>query len=530
MGACSTRSAAYAPGGSKASGGGSQSSTKPASPALNSDDEMPGSPSGKLVGHSLLIRELDGAVQESYTFTAQPIGCGGFGKVYRAVHKATQSVRAVKCMSTTKLKRAVDQFRQEIAIMKLMNHPNIVKLFEVFEDREHIYLVMEICLGGCLMDHLRRGDQGEHHLEESCGRKVMRQVFYAINYMHRNKICHRDIKPENFLLLTRDPLDQTILKVGDFGFARRFQEGEDLTTKVGTLHYSSPEVLFGRYDKSSDLWSCGVIMFLILCGRLPFEGQRDSEVVARVRRGNYSLSGGTWDVVSEDAKDMIRKLLRFDRFERCTAAETMQHEWIDQRQVGTFGTYTRGAMVLSLTDQVRSFFLQHSVKQVARHVIAQQLNEAQLREIRDCFMSLDTDHDSLLTKKELRNGLSDAGIAEPLDLSQILEVCPIDYTEFLALTLDLNLYLDGSACESAFAALDTDGDGRITRADLEGLLGKSNRTSSTLKAALQEMQKDLDSGTKEVDFPAFMQIMHDQSMGVTVTLTESIARLSKRGI
>merc|ERR1712032_163536 len=144
--------------------------------------------------------------------------------------------------------------KQEIAIMKMMDHPNIIKLYENYEDHRNIYLVMELCSGGELFDRII--DAG--HFNEVQAATVMKQIIQAIFYMHENHVCRRDLKPENFLFSNKDPIDKSLLKIIDFGLSCKYSDGQVLTTKAGTPYYVAPQVLAGKYDQASDMWSCGV--------------------------------------------------------------------------------------------------------------------------------------------------------------------------------------------------------------------------------------------------------------------------------
>merc|ERR1719162_1725615 len=144
----------------------------------------------------------------------------------------------------------MDRFKQEIAIMKMMDHPDIIKLFETFEDHRNIYLIMELCSGGELFDRII--DAG--HFTEVQAAVLMQQIFRAIYYMHENKVCHRDLKPENFLFASKDPIEKCLLKIIDFGLSCVYTADQVLTTKAGTPYYLAPQVLAGKYDQLSDMW------------------------------------------------------------------------------------------------------------------------------------------------------------------------------------------------------------------------------------------------------------------------------------
>lgn len=196
-----------------------------------------------------------GKLTEFYDLDKKKIGEGSYGTVCKATNKSTGAARAVKSISKEHMKN-IERFKQEIAIMKMMDHPNIIKLYETFEDRKNIYLVMELCLGGELFDRII--DAG--HFTEVQAAILMQQIVRAIYYMHESHVCHRDLKPENFIFSTKEPIEKSILKIIDFGLSCSYKPDQVLTTKAGTPYYVAPQVLAGKYDHLSDLWSCGVIM------------------------------------------------------------------------------------------------------------------------------------------------------------------------------------------------------------------------------------------------------------------------------
>merc|ERR1712222_259105 len=218
----------------------------------------------------------------------------------------------------------MDRFKQEIAIMKVMDHPNVIKLFETFEDHRNIYLVMELCSGGELFDRII--DAG--HFTEVQAAILMQQIMRALFYMHESHVCHRDLKPENFIFNSKDPIEKCFLKIIDFGLSCSFSPGQVLNTKAGTPYYVAPQVLAGKYDHSSDMWSCGVIMYVLLCGYPPFYGETDADVLSKVRLGNFSFNAADWKNISEDAKNLIRMLLKMNPKDRYTAQQGLNHEWI----------------------------------------------------------------------------------------------------------------------------------------------------------------------------------------------------------
>jgi calcium-dependent protein kinase len=249
------------------------------------------------------------------------LGEGCYGVVTKGISKTTQAVRAVKTTKKTSMK---GHFRQEIAIMRKLDHPNIVKLYSEFEDQANIYLVLELCSGGDLYDRVI----SMGHLKERQVAVLMRDLFRAVQHMHENKICHRDLKPEHFLLTSQDPIGHASLKVIDFGLACIFQDDVPIKTKAGTPYFVAPQVLAGKYDKACDLWSLGVVMYLLLCGYPPFAGDTDSAVFAKVRHGKVEFAPVDWMNISKEAMALVESLLKMNDKERCTAQQALTHEWI----------------------------------------------------------------------------------------------------------------------------------------------------------------------------------------------------------
>jgi len=496
MGACSTKGSAGTP---RRSGGISSS--------LPSSEQLQGClNSREILDHKAFIVDNDGNIADHYDIDKNKIGEGSYGFVYKSQNKQTKMVRAVKAISKRRMKAAV-RFRREVAIMKMMDHPNLIKLFETFEDHRYGYVVMELCEGGELFDHIA----ASKHFTEGEAAVVMQQILRAVNYIHGKRTCHRDIKPDNFLFQSRGAIEDNVLKLIDFGLARIVGEGGNLTTKSGTPYYVAPEVLSGHYKESCDLWSCGVIMYVLLCGYPPFSGESEANILAKVRNGTFSFPAAEWDHVSGEAKDLIRKLLTISPKLRCTAQQALRDEWISR-------TAPRGAKVEmkpSYLEHLRRFQSANKFKKAALHVIAGELSKNDIAALRKTFVALDSDGDGLLTMSEMRDGLSQAGIARiPVDLRCIMEDMDsngsgsIDYTEFLAASLDRKLYSDEEVCWSAFRVFDRNGDGKISTNELKQMLSADPMSDIEDVKCIEDIMVEIDgNGDGMIDFSEFMHMM-----------------------
>jgi len=431
--------------------------------------------------------------------------------------KATGSIRAVKTIAKTHPKY-VDWIREEGKIMKLMDHPNIIKLFEVYEDSKNLYLVMELCTGGGLAERLSDG----RYFSESQVAFMMRQVLRTVSYMHKMGICHRDLKPENFLFLTQDPLERNVLKIIDFGVSCVFEPCVELRDKAGTPYYTAPQVLDGRYTEACDLWSCGVIMYVLLCGVPPFMGKTDVEVAQKIKRGNFAFQADAWNKVSEDTKNLIRGLLQYHPSKRFNATEALNHVAIQQRA-------PRGKDVKlrpSIIDSMRTFAFSSKLKKAALHAVATTSREDQVAPLREIFLALDMDDDGLVTVSDFHTAFEQAGLTVPADLEAIVfevdanKSGAIDYTEFLAATLGESHYLQKDRCWAAFLVFDRNGDGKITKDELEISLGdpdpwkdEGGAFEHFPEAIADVLQASDLNGDGYLDFSEFMHMMSGNQNG-----------------
>jgi len=214
---------------------------------------------------------------------------------------------------------------REIDIMKKLQHPNIIQLMEVIDTSDTLYLVLEFASGGELFDAIV--NKGSY--SEADAAKIIRQILEAIQYVHKNGIAHRDLKPENLLLLQSENGDE-IIKIADFGLSKDFGE-EQLQTSCGTPDYVAPEVLMGEpYDMAVDIWSIGVISYVLLCGFPPFYGETQKELFENIMSGTYDFPDPEWTDVSDQAKSFIKSILVTDPEKRTTAEQCLNGEWIKE--------------------------------------------------------------------------------------------------------------------------------------------------------------------------------------------------------
>ena len=261
------------------------------------------------VTNELLVTESKSDPDKEYK-KLKFLGEGAFGAVYRVQNKYTGSICAMKIIrkNSSNSGSNEEEIKNEINILRLMDHPNILKIFEFYSNPKEYSIITELCPMGELFDQLiKKGPFDEKYVAY-----VLYQVFSAVNYCHKMHIIHRDLKPENILIIDKNEDGYPTIKVCDFGTSKIFKVGSVEKTFVGSSYYIAPEVIKEKYNEKCDIWSCGVIMYILLSQRPPFGGNNEDEIFKKIEIGKYDLQSSPFNKISESAKDLIRKTLTMD--------------------------------------------------------------------------------------------------------------------------------------------------------------------------------------------------------------------------
>lgn len=303
------------------------------------------------------VEDPSQSIKNFYSFNDR-IGEGTFGIVRRATHKETGEEFAVKTIKKESPDHEeMNNLHLEIDIIGQVAHPNIVQTFEIYDENQHIHIVMEIMEGGELFDRIVEKD----HYSEKEAADTVRPIIDAIKYCHEMGIVHRDLKPENLLYTSSGP--GGIIKISDFGLARFFDE-DVMTTACGTPGYVAPEILEGRgYGLEVDFWSVGVILYIMLCGFPPFYEESNERLFDMIKRGEFDFPSPAWDAISEMAKDLIRSCLKVNPTERFGADSILAHEWMS-------GEETPRSNMPQVTEKIRQFNSKRKFKKIANTALA----------------------------------------------------------------------------------------------------------------------------------------------------------------
>ena len=434
------------------------------------------------------------------------LGTGAFGSVYTAVHKLSGQERAIKTLSKVSVnldKTRKSKFFAEVDILRSIDHPNILRLFEFYEDFKYFHLVTEVVKGGELFDFIAVSK----NLSEASAAFFFRQILNAVYYCHSKGIVHRDLKPENLLLVSKDK--DSLVKIIDFGTSAFIDSGKMISGKIGTAYYMAPEVLRGEYNEKCDIWSCGVILFILLSGKPPFNGNSDKEIISNIEKGKLKFKSQIWSSISSEAKSLISKMLEPDQSQRLSASEVLSDVWFSMPcYTSLLSLNTLNKSLINITK----FHTQSKLQQAVLSFIATQLSSrSETENLTKVFQMLDLNGDGRLSKQEL---LFEYNKFHPLveaeeKVSQIMKEVDIncsgfiDYSEFLMAALKQETLLSKANLEIAFKSFDTGRKGSINMEDLKKMLGKEAQ-DAVWKNLISQVDLNKDG---MIDLQEFTQMM-----------------------
>ena len=469
---------------------------------------------------------------------------GQYGVVREAVRKSNNEKLACKILSKhrfrdKKIKKSFfEDIRVEVYLLSASSdHPNIVRLYEVFEDIQNVYMIMSCCDGGELFDRIQ-SDEGFNEMQASI---LFRQMVSATYYVHSRGIAHCDLKPENFLFC--DKKENSKLVLIDFGMAKIVQWRKYYKRMNGTPYYIAPEVLDGRYNESCDMWSLGVILFIMIFGFPPFFDQNENKnkrdesdkvIYDKIRRGfipkvqgNY----GNWfpsdHPISASCRDLISRLLRTNVADRMTAEEALEHPWINQSDEeqttnGNTKKLTRVSIVnLTIIHSLQGYrqhcALQSEILKILRE--CNYLNSSQMKCVKEFFDAADINGDGKISADELYEALKtiDKDIT-PGDAKSILQSLDanndgyMDWNELLSSRINRKLQSKEERLRKVFKALDLDNSGKISADELKAALESINEMKTIKIEQCMELIKEADlNNDGEIDFEEFITMFQSQN-------------------
>ncbi|KAF0903678.1 hypothetical protein E2562_029053 [Oryza meyeriana var. granulata] len=361
------------------------------------------------------------------------VGRGHFGHTCSAVVKKGEfkgQTVAVKIIAKAKMTTAIsiEDVRREVKILRaLSGHNNLVKFYDACEDGLNVYIAMELCEGGELLDRILA--RGGRYTEEDA-KAIVVQILSVVAFCHLQGVVHRDLKPENFLFTTRD--ENAPMKLIDFGLSDFIRPDERLNDIVGSAYYVAPEVLHRSYSMEADIWSIGVITYILLCGSRPFWARTESGIFRSVLRADPNFDDSPWPTVSAEAKDFVKRFLNKDYRKRMTAVQALTHPWLrdEQRQI---------PLDILIFRLIKQYLRATPLKRLALKALSKALREDELLylklqfkllEPRDGFVSLDNFRTALT--RYLTDAMKESRVLEFLHALEPLAYRRMDFEEFCA--------------------------------------------------------------------------------------------------
>lgn len=398
------------------------------------------------------------------------LGSGYNGQVNLAKRKGggneqRVAVKAFKLHGVNREKK--DELESECEIFLSMDHPHVARLLDVYETSEYLYLVMECLEGGELFHRVTE----RRKFSEKDAAEAAFQMLLAVNYIHTHGIVHRDIKLENFLY---EKKDNNHLKLIDFGFSKIWDPNTKMALSCGTLAYVAPEVLEKSYTSKCDLWSLGVVIFILLVGYMPFAGS-ESHQVEMIKAGKCTYRKDSWAKVSKEASDFVAKMLIVDPKKRLSAEDALKDQWIQKRK----DLPSPEQVPQDIMDSLASFAQASIFRRACMSVMAWSLTSDERAQVREAFLALDKGNTGTIKLGEFKQIMQDRFHVEDKQIMESFKALDISHTEeihysdFLAAMVSSRIQVHDELLVQTFKRFDTDNTGFITVTNLKEVLGET---------------------------------------------------------
>ena len=445
------------------------------------------------------------------------LGSGSFATVYLVKHNVTGAVRAMKEIKKISNEGEEDnelEIINEINILMKMDHPNIVKIFGFYITKNYYYLITEYCEGGSLFDLIVNNNGPFQEIQASY---IMHQLFSVVNYCHKMKIIHRDLKPEN-ILINKHNNGFPQIKVCDFGTSLMFNRGEVQDELVGSIYYIAPEVLKKKYNSKCDLWSCGVIMYILLTGVPPFGGSNNRVIIEKILKRDYDKT-----LIAKRCracKELIALLLERDISKRIRADAALKHKWFDIYKSKEIRVDVEPEILENCIKNLKRYKKSSEIQEVALAYLVH--NNPELKEVDDAckiFGLIDKNGNGKINREDLYNGLKLIYTKNKMEVNERLQKdvdeiftnldinndLYLEYEEFIRAAIDKSIFLTESSLKFAFNFFDKSNKGEITVDDLISVLSGDEVSKEEMERVRNIIKKI--SPDEKIRFGEFCEIM-----------------------
>ena len=428
-------------------------------------------------------------------------------------------MKIIKCKADNSHSNSVEIIKQ-INILKSLDHPNIIKVYEFYLTDKYIYIINELCTGGELFNKIVE----VKYFTESTACFIMRQLLSAVAYCHDKGVIHRDLKPENILIEDSEEKNKEYfnIKIIDFGTCELIKK-KKLTEQIGTSFYIAPEVLKNGYNEKCDLWSCGVILYILLCGSPPFYGKSEKEIFQKILDGNIDFNKNKiWTKISDEAKNLVKKLLQVDPKKRISASEALEDIWFKNniniiKEIQTPNNFNM------FIQNIKEFCAEQKLQQATLAFLVHNFApKDELNELKKIFFAFDKNGDGKLSKEEFVTGLTNIDVnfnqnvlfKEEESLDGLIKNIDSDnngyitFEEFLIASVNKEKILTENNLKMAFNVFDRDKNGCISHDELKYILGEYNPNAKEYlwKKMIQQIDLNEDG---QISFEEFHKMMMD---------------------
>ena len=461
-----------------------------------------------------LVKVKRGSVRKFYKIREE-VSSEKFSTKFKCQNIKTKKRYLAKFFTVSEVDEAArEAFLKEAKLLQESDHPNIVKVVDIFQDTLNTVIIVEYCKGGELLERVRR----EEDLTEDQIATYLKEITSAIAYLHSKGIVHRDIRPESFVFLDNER--NSSLKLVDFGSCKHFEKDIGMLERIGTPYYMAPEVVFDSYNEKCDIWSIGVILYMLLSGTPPFEGSSEEEIMQSVLTTDLNFKAKRWKKISAEAKDLIRHMLTKSVPDRFTATEVLNHPFITNNHKGTAKDHEVLTSALKNLSKFESESKLH--RATLAFIVSQVMSSDELGGLKKTFSLIDKDGDGMLSRQEIKEAMeTHTGFSEK-NIDLLISKVDLDnnglisYSEFLAATINWENELSRERLEHAFHAFDTDHNGKISFEELQEAFGGSHHNQEMFMDMIKEADTD---GDGEINLEEFCSYMNKIKTKISETRT-----------
>ena len=491
------------------------------------DGEISSQPTGEkskalAIDSNVFITKSAGNPLDTYSFiNNKEIGSGSYGAVFAVQHKYLNITRAMK-----RIKKKISGFskevdvdvEREIEILKKMDHQNVVKIYEFFNQPDYYYIITEMCKEGELFEHIINTGK----FDEKTSALLMYQILSAVNYCHKMNIIHRDLKPENILIQSVEKNQNLYrIKVIDFGTAKIFEKGKIEKHVIGSIYYMAPEVLNQQYDEKCDIWSCGVILYILLSGIPPFNANHDIEIKRKIKTGHYNFDPPVFKNVSANAIDLIKQLLVYDPKHRISAEQALNHPWFVGLDIkNKLNKMKKKNPETNYINNLKAYRSGNTLQNAALAYLVH--NCSQLDEVQDAyklFAQMDKNNDGKIGEDELLDGfVKFLGVTPDQLKHDIIMIFRnidadnngyIELGEFVRAAINKSKLMTQDTLKFAFRHFDRDNSGEIDKDEIKAVFFPNDKTEAEILAGqLVKIIEEVDiNNDGKISFDEFANMM-----------------------